>query len=92
MEREKLLMTDQEFDLLDELYFVQPYDYLKEELAWSDEELYQTLVGLHQKGWLKCYNKMDEEVYEANVDLKTNYQSYFYLASKKGLMAHNGRA
>ena len=85
-------MTDQEFDLLDELYFVQPYAYLKEELGWSDEELLHTLERLHQKGWLKCYDKMDEEVYESHVDLKSNYQSYFYLASKKGLMAHNGRA
>ena len=84
-------MTDQEFDVLDELYFVQPYEYLKDELEMADEELLKTLSGLHQKGWLKCYSAMDQEVFEGDLNLAENYRSYFYLASKKGLMAHNGR-
>lgn len=84
-------MTNEEFDLLDELYFVQPYDFLKEELEWADEEIFETLKSLQEKGWIKCFKAMDEEVFEGELDLKNNYRSYFYLASKKGLMAHNGR-
>jgi len=84
-------MTDEEFDLLDELYFVQPYAFLKEELAWDDERIYEVLHGLQKKGWVKCFKAMDEEVFEAELDLKNNFRNYFYLATKKGLMAHNGR-
>lgn len=83
-------MTDTEFDVLDELYFVQSYEYLQEELGFDDEELKNTLIGLSEKGWIKCYSDMDVEVFEQDLDLEKNYQRYFYLASKKGLMVHNG--
>ena len=84
-------MTDAEFDVLDELYFVQPYEYLQSELDLDEAELKDTLIGLSEKGWIKCYTSMDEEVFDQDLDLENNYQRYLYLASKKGLMAHNGR-
>lgn len=84
-------MTDAEFDVLDELYFVQPYEHLQSELDLDEGELKDTLIGLSEKGWIKCYTSMDEEVFDQDLDLENNYQRYLYLASKKGLMAHNGR-
>lgn len=84
-------MTDAEFDVLDELYFVQPYEHLQSELDLDETELKDTLIGLSEKGWIKCYTSMDEEVFDQDLDLENNYQRYLYLASKKGLMAHNGR-
>ncbi len=84
-------MTDAEFDVLDELYFVQPYEHLQSELDLDESELKDTLIGLSEKGWIKCYTSMDEEVFDQDLDLENNYQRYLYLASKKGLMAHNGR-
>lgn len=84
-------MTDEEFDLLDELYFVQPFTHLKEELEWSDDVLLKNLKQLQQKTWIKCFSEMDVEVFEPELNLDENFRSYLYLASKKGLMAHNGR-
>jgi len=84
-------MTDQEFDVLDELYFVQPYNYLLEELEIEDAELKSVLVQLVEKGWVKCFLSMQEEALSQELQLEEKYREYFYLASKEGLMAHNGR-
>lgn len=81
-------MTDLEFDLLDELYFVQPYEYLKDTLGWQDEVLLDTLASLFQKGFIKCLFAPDDEVFRT-VDFRSEGTTLFYLATKKGLMEHN---
>jgi hypothetical protein len=81
-------MTDEEFDLLDELYFVQSYQYLKETLGWEDDMLLATLQLLYQKKFIKCLRQPDEEIFE-KVDIIREGTDLFYLASKKGLMEHN---
>ena len=84
-------MTDVEFDVLDELYFVQPYDYLASELELEDSELKEVLISLIEKGWVKCFLNMQEEALSHELQLDEKYREYFYLATKPGLMAHNGR-
>lgn len=81
-------MTDSEFDLLDELYFVQSFHNLKNALNWEDEELLQTLLSLYQKGLIKCLTGPDQERFD-QVDVLTEGKELLYLATKKGLMAHN---
>lgn len=81
-------MTDEEFDLLDELYFVQHFDYLKETLAWEDELLLATLQSLYEKAYIKCLSEPDTEIFD-KVDFKIIGKNLFYLATKKGLMEHN---
>lgn len=85
------MMTDQEFDVLDELYFVQPFDYLMDELSMSVKELKLTLNSLLAQGWIKCLYNMNDEVFEDELDFENQFREYFYLASKAGLLAHNGR-
>lgn len=86
-----MTMTDQEFDVLDELYFVQPFSFLIEELEMEEEELKQVLWSLLQKGYIKCLFNMNDEVFEDELNFEVEFKNYFYLASKKGLLAHNGR-
>lgn len=81
-------MRDEEFDLLDELYFVQPYQYLKETLGWNDNLLLNTLKSLYTEGMIKCLRSPDEERFD-EVDIEQEGQSLYFLATKKGLMAHN---
>lgn len=81
-------MNDAEFDLLDELYFVQPYDSVKESLGWDDQMLLETLNSLYQEGMIKCLSSPDEERFDV-VDLFADGKNLYYLATKKGLMAHN---
>ena len=84
-------MTDAEYDIIDELYFVTSYASLKEESGYSDEELLVNLISLVNKGLVKVYASMDEELGSDRVDLKNEFKSYSYLASKKGLFEHNRR-
>ena len=84
-------MTDEQFDLLDELYFIQPFDYLQQTLGWPEERLKKILLELAEEGWIRCYVSMEEEAVPEQVQLAKNYNRYFYLASKAGLFAHNGR-
>ena len=82
-------MSDLEYDVLDELYFVQSYDYLKTTLSWEDDMLRDTLKKLVDKGWIKCYTNPNDEIFGNEIDFETEYRKYFYLASKAGLFAHN---
>lgn len=81
-------MSDDEFDLLDELYFVQPYSVLQEALGWKDKHLLDTLGMLKEKGWVKCFIAPDQECFDA-INLYEVGKDLLYLATKKGLMAHN---
>ena len=81
-------MSEEEFDLLDELYFVQSYENLKQELDWEHEKLLFILQKLVDKEWINCFSSPDEEVFD-DPDIPNKGKSYFYLASKRGLLEHN---
>ena len=82
-------MTNLEYDVLDELYFVQDYDYLKNELDIGEPVLIEVLEQLYQKDFIKCFRNPNEEIDRGMGDIKNNYKSYLYLATKKGLFAHH---
>ncbi len=82
-------MTDLEFDVLDELYFLQPYSHLLKTLDMGEEEIKSTLRELLEKGWVKCYKSPSEELDLDQVDFENSFAKYHYLASKAGLLAHN---
>ena len=81
-------MNDKEFDLMDELYFVQPFTYLLETLEWEEEMLLSTLKSLYSQGYIKCLDEPDTERFGA-VDIMKEGKSLYFLATKNGLMAHN---
>ncbi len=84
-------MSDEEFDVLDELYFVHSFTHVKNELSWSDSSLKRVLRKLIEKGWVKCFISVHEELVPEEVDFESNFNTYLYLATKAGLLAHNGR-
>lgn len=84
-------MTDVEFDVMDELYFVQSFDYLTEELSMSADEIKPVLKELLDRGWIKCLYNMNDEVFKESLNFDLEFKNYYYLASKAGLLAHNGR-
>lgn len=81
-------MTDLEFDLMDELYFVQPYKQLQQMLGWDDLLLLKVLESLHLKEYIKCLQTPDYERFD-KIFWQQEGKKLFYLATKKGLMAHN---
>ena len=82
-------MSDLEYDVLDELYFVQSYTQLRDTLRWDDLMLKTTLESLLRKDWIRCYSSPTVELLGNEIDLETRFNSYYYLASKTGLFAHN---
>lgn len=84
-------MTDLEFDILDELYFLISYPSLFSKLNISENELNNTLLNLIEKNWVKYYVNTDGvENPEIEINAKT-LKDLLFLASKKGLMAHNSK-
>lgn len=84
-------MNDKEYDILDELYFVTPFSVLAEETDLTKDVLKSTLNNLITKGFIRVYVSMNEEVNESELDMEEKFDSYYYLASKKGLFEHNSR-
>ena len=84
-------MTDLEFDVLDELYFVISFDDLKHATELDTETLRKVLFGLLEKRWIKCFRNQSEDIDLESVNFEQNYKQYAYLATKEGLMAHNGQ-
>lgn len=81
-------MTELEFDVLDELYFVLSYQQLAEACEIDQRELVDTLANLYEKGWVKVLQTVDDEASEP-LELQSKFNTYYYLATKKGLHAHN---
>jgi len=80
-------MEDVAFEVLDELYFVTPYAELKNALGFEDITLKNALIELVKKDWVLVFKNMEDEI--QSFDLENNFKTYCYLASKKGLLAHN---
>ena len=81
-------MSDEEFDVLDELYFVKPFQELNEECDLPKPVIFETLDKLYSKGWVKVLSTPDEEVME-KISLEGRHEEFYYLATKLGLLKHN---
>lgn len=84
-------MTDREFDIIDELYFLTSFQELRENTGISQEELAALLWELIKREWVNCYKDYDQEFIPRKVEFQTDFDNYHYLASKKGLLKHNAR-
>ncbi len=84
-------MTDAEFDVMDELYFVISFPDLQKSLGFSETDLKKVLASLVQRNYVKCFENISDELPHDAVDFERNYGIYHYLASKEGLFAHNSR-
>ncbi|TPE42108.1 hypothetical protein [Pontibacter mangrovi] len=83
-------MSDNEFDILDELYFVTSYPDLRSTLSLSDEELCAALQFLIRKGYIKILYPDPDTEHPYNEDTFGQHcQQYFFLATKAGLVVHN---
>ena len=83
-------MTNIEYDVLDELYFVLTYQELSLKLGIDSIVLEEVIKNLFQKGWIKLIEKESGEEIEL-MDATTLFQnpSYVLLATKLGLKIHN---
>ena len=78
-----------EYDILDEIYFVQSFESLRNSLDIDRETLIRMLKSMFLKGWIRCYINPSEEIFQRDIDLDSEYGRYLYIASKAGMLAHN---
>ena len=84
-------MTEQQYEIMDELYFVISFIELKERLILNEAELKKSLAALLELNYIKCFTNVSDEIPPEHIDFENNYRNYHYLASKEGLFAHNTR-
>ena len=84
-------MTDLEFDILDELYFVTNWKDLLAALGRpaDDAPLRTAIEGLVQRGLVRTYfPDPDSELHYQPLLFAAHYPQMLYLATKAGLLAH----
>ena len=91
MEKQTVSMTDREYEIMDELYFVISFRELLDNLPFEENELKTVLATLLDKQYIKCFSNVSDEIPPEHIDFENNYRNYHYLASKEGLFAHNTR-
>lgn len=84
-------MTDDEFDVLDELYFIRDFNSLSDSLDISEENTRDILESLITKNWVRVFYPQDREIAYDSSKYHSDYKKYYYIASKEGLLAHNGK-
>lgn len=82
-------MTETEYDIIDQLYFVTSYEDLLSETGMTNETIKNPLWSMVQKDWIKCLSNPETEVFPNLDEFDSNYSNYHYLATKKGLFKHN---
>jgi hypothetical protein len=85
-------VTDPEFDLLDELYFVTPFRTLLQKTGLPAAELEDQLRTLLEQGLIRSYwPDPDTELAYETTSFGAIARDAAYLASKEGLLQHNTR-
>ena len=84
-------MTDLEYDVLDELYFVISFTQLQDTLELEEHELKSVLQALLRKNWVRCFSNQTDDLSADETDFASQFKEYFYLATKAGLLAHHGK-
>lgn len=83
-------MTDTEFDILDELYFMIDFNTLSLNTKIDVVILENHLTLMIKKEWISIFeDDISVEIMYDNEKFKENFKSYYYLATKKGLFEHN---
>lgn len=82
-------MTDTEFDILDELYFVKSFQELSRIFEQAKFDLQEELWLLINKKWVKVLDFSDKEVELTWEIFQQNKREYRFSATKKGLLVHN---
>jgi hypothetical protein len=86
-------LTDIEFDILNALYFVEPFEHILEETDAPPAVVADVLKQLIHRKYVVPM-KWDEEKTEfirSFIYDSDDMTAYHYLATKEGLLAHNSR-
>jgi hypothetical protein len=88
-QKNKVIMTEIEYDILDELYFFISFEKLLESVSLEEKELFVNLKNMIERNWIRVFTDVSGEQPFNELDLENNYMHYYYLATKEGFQAHN---
>lgn len=91
MEGKDSKITAAEFDVMDEIYFVTPYQEVLQNSGLKEELLKDVLKQLLNKKyiWQMRYSNSLKDFEKMEVPDHEHLEQFNYLASKEGLLAHN---
>jgi acetone carboxylase gamma subunit len=85
-------MTITQDDILDELYFVTAFPDLIKALSLPAETVCPELQKLIEQEFVKCFYPDPDSEFKPDMEtFGIECRKYFFLATKKGLLAHNSR-
>lgn len=86
-------LTDLQFDILDCLYFVEPFDRIVEEVREPAAIVGAEIKEMIARKWVQPmqYDEQAGDYMPTFFHDADDMRAYHYLATKKGLMLHNGR-
>ena len=84
-------MNDLTFQILDALYFVEPYEKLKAEIPVPDAVLKDELKRLISLGWIevKEWNEELKDYVSSPIFDSHNLEKYAFIITFEGLQQHN---
>ncbi|MFK7969705.1 MAG: hypothetical protein AB8F95_05025 [Bacteroidia bacterium] len=87
-----IALNDLQFDVIDCLYFVEPYANILEDVGKPEPIVRDELRTLIDRGYVNVliFEESSGDYVKTSIFDSDNMQDYFYLASKDGLLKHNG--
>jgi hypothetical protein len=84
-------LTDIEYDILNAIYFVEPFDNILAECKAAPNVVADVLKQLIHKKYVVAmrFDEQQQEFVRSFIYDSDNMNAYAYLATKEGLFAHN---
>ena len=84
-------LTDIEYDILNAIYFVEPFDNILAECKAAPNVVADVLKQLIHKKYVVAmrFDEQQQEFVRSFIYDSDNMNTYAYLATKEGLFAHN---
>ena len=85
-------LTDLQFQILDSIYFVESFEHIVEEAEQPVPIVVDELRTMIDRGWVQVmvFDDGKEDYVRTAIYDADNMQNYHYLATKNGLLKHNG--
>jgi hypothetical protein len=86
-------LSDLQFAILDSLYFVEPFDKILEEAGYPENLVGAELRQMISRRWVQPmrFDKELNDFVRSNIHDVDDMRAFSYLATKEGLLRHNGR-
>jgi hypothetical protein len=86
-------LSNIDFDILNALYFVEPFEKIMEEVAAPPKIVADCLKHLIAKKYVVAmrFDEEKQDYIKSFIFDSDDMHAYSYLATKDGLLAHNGR-